>query len=87
MISKYIFIQSKQICIQKEIFVIYNFFFIQLKYFFNYMNFSFDTFLVTISGLPFLFGKVRILLSVYKLNSSMFKKLLRRIHNIWNIVQ
>ena len=47
MITKYIFVQSKQI-----------------------MNFLFDTFLVTISGLPFLFPKVRILLSVYKLNRS-----------------
>ena len=41
-------------------------FFHLIKYFFYYMNFSFDTFLVTVSGLPFLFAKIRILLSVYK---------------------
>ena len=65
MISKYIFIQSKQICIKKT-FLLYNF----LKIVLYHMNFPFDTFLVTISGLPFLFAKVRILLSVCKLKSS-----------------
>ena len=44
-------------------------FFHPIKISFYYMSFSFDTFLVTISGLPFLFAKVRCLLSVYKLNS------------------
>ena len=42
-----------------------------IKIFLYYMNFSFDTFLVTISGLLFLFARVRILLSVCKLKSSM----------------
>ena len=41
-----------------------------MKIFSYYMNFSFDAFLVTISGLSFLFPKVRILLSVYKFKSS-----------------
>ena len=54
---------------KRNIFVIYAFFH-PIKTFFYYMNFSFDTFLVTISGLPFLFVKVRISLSVYK--SAMF---------------
>ena len=35
-----------------------------IKIFFYRMNFSFDTFLVTITDLLFLFAKVRILLSV-----------------------
>ena len=48
MISKYIFIQSKQIYIQNEIFLLKS-----IKIFFYYMNFSFDTFLVTIFGLSF----------------------------------
>ena len=65
----YIFIQSKQICIQKKYFY-YVTFFHPIKTFLYYMSFSFDTFLVTISGLPFLFAKVRILLSVCKLKSS-----------------
>ena len=42
-------------------------FFHPIKVFLYYMNFSSDTFLVTISGLPFLFAKARILLSVCKL--------------------
>ena len=69
MISKHIFIQSKQICIQKKYFYCITFFH-PIKIFLYYMNFSFDTFLVTISGLPFLFAKVRILLSARKLKSS-----------------
>ena len=44
-------------------------FFIQVKCFY-YMNFSLNTFLVSTSGLPFVFTKVRILLSVCKLNNS-----------------
>ena len=40
------------------------------KIYFYYMNFSLNTFLVSISGLPFVFAKVRILLSVCKLNNS-----------------
>ena len=73
MISKYIFIQSKQICIKKYIYIYifyYITFFHSIKIFLYYMNFSFDNFLVTISGLPFLFAKVRILLSVCKWKSS-----------------
>ena len=42
-----------------------------IKYFFDYVNFSLNTFLVTVSGLPFLSAKVRILLSVCKLKSIM----------------
>ena len=70
MISKYFFIQSKKICIQKKIFFSHNFFFNPIRIFFYYMKFSFDAFLVTMSGLSFLFAKVRILFTVYKLNSS-----------------
>ena len=54
----------------KQKYFYYKLFLHPIKIFFYYMNFSFDTFLVTISGLPFLFAKVRILLSVSKLNSS-----------------
>ena len=45
-------------------------FFYPMKIFSYYMNFSFDTFLVTISGVSFLSPKVRILLSVCKFKSS-----------------
>ena len=69
MISKYIFIQSRQICIKKKCFC-YIAFFHPFEIFFCYINFPFDTFLVAISGLPFLFAKVRILLSVCKLKNS-----------------
>ena len=67
MISKYIFIHSKQIRIPKKKRFYYITFFHPIKVFLYYMNFSSDTFLVTISGLPFLFAKARILLSVCKL--------------------
>ena len=91
-ISKYISIQSNIFSLNQNIFAfkikyfhLYNFFLIQLKYFFYHRNFSFDTFYtpLTISGLPFLFAKVRILLSVYKLFSrhGVVRKLLRRIRN------
>ena len=46
------------------------FFFHWSQIFFHCMNFLFNTFLVSISGLPFVFAKVRILLSVCKLNRS-----------------
>ena len=50
------------------------------KIFFYFMNFSFDTFLVRISGLPFAVTKVIILLSACKLNSSSTREnTLRRI--------
>ena len=48
----------------------YIYFFHSSKIFFYYMNFSSNTFLMSISGLPFVFTKVKILLSVCKLNSS-----------------
>ena len=64
MISRYIFIQSN-LYSKRNIFVFLLFFY-PIKIYFYYMNFSFDTFLVTMSGLSFLFAKVRILLSVYK---------------------
>ena len=68
MIPKYIFIQPKKNYIQKQK-IYYKTFFhpIDIKY---YMNFSFETFLATICGLPLLFAKIRILLSVRKLKSS-----------------
>ena len=68
MIPKYIFIQPKKNYIQKQK-IYYKTFFHPIKTFF-YLNVSFDTFLVTISGLSFLFAKVEILLSVCKLKSS-----------------
>ena len=40
------------------------------KLYFSYMNFSLSTFLVSMSGLSFVFTKVRVLLSVCKLNDS-----------------
>ena len=49
MISNYILIQSRQNCIY--------YIFYSIKICFYYMNFSFDTFLVTISGLPFYLQK------------------------------
>ena len=64
----------------RSIFIIDIFFHSSKLYFYD-INFSLNTFLVSISGLPFVFTKVRILLSVFKLNNStrMWKKLLRRI--------
>ena len=46
------------------------FFFHSSKVYFYYMNFLLNTFLVSISDLPFVFIKVRILLSVCKLNNN-----------------
>ena len=46
------------------------YFFNSRKIFFYYVNFSFITFLVSISGFPFVFTKVRILHSACKLSSS-----------------
>ena len=43
---------------------------IEGKYIIDYMNFSLNTFLVSISGLPLVFTKVKILLSVCKLNNN-----------------
>ena len=59
MISKNIFMQPKQICIEKKKRFYYITFFHPIKIFLYYMNFSFDNFLVTVSGLLFLFAKVR----------------------------
>ena len=53
----------------RNIFTIYIFFHSR-KIFFYYMNFSFITFLVSMSGLPFVFTKVKALVSVSKLNST-----------------
>ena len=53
----------------RNIFIIYTFFH-SSKIYFYYMNFSLNTFLVSVSGLPFVFTKVRILLSVCKLNNN-----------------
>ena len=53
----------------RNIFTIYIFFHSR-KIFFYYMNFPFITFLVSISGFPFVFTKVRFLDSVRKLNST-----------------
>ena len=69
-ISKYIFKRYQKKFVFKKKYFYYIIFFHPINIFFYYMNFPFDTFLVTISGLPYLFVKVRILLSVYKLNSS-----------------
>ena len=53
----------------RNISIIYIFFHSN-KIYFYYMNFSLNTFLVSMSGLPFVFKNVRILLSVCKLNNS-----------------
>ena len=45
-------------------------YFHSIKIYFYYMNFSLNTFLVSISGLPFVFTKGRILILVCKLNNS-----------------
>ena len=60
--------QNKFVSSRKHFYHIY--FFHSSKIYFYYMNFSLNTFLVSISGLPFVFAKVRILLPVYKLNKS-----------------
>ena len=65
MTSKYIFIQTNKFVFKKKYFC-YTTFFRPIKIFYYYMNFSFDTFPMTVSGPSFLFAKVRILLSVYK---------------------
>ena len=69
MISKYVFIQSKQISIKKEILSLYNVFH-PIKICLYYMNFSFDTFLVDHICSSILFAKVRIFLLEYKLKST-----------------
>ena len=53
----------------RNIFIIYTFFH-SSKIYFYYMNFLLNIFLVSISGLPFVFTKVKISLSVCKLNNS-----------------
>ena len=62
---------QKKLYLMKNIFIIYSFFFIQVEYFSYYMNFSFNTFLVSTSGLPFVFTKDKILISKCKLTSCM----------------
>ena len=53
----------------RNIFIIYTFFH-SSKIYFYYMNFSLNIFLVSMSGLTFVFKKVRILLWVCKVNNS-----------------
>ena len=69
MISKYIsFNQNKSVFSKKYFY--HKYFFHSSKICFYYMNFSLNTILVSISGLRFVFTKIRILLSVCKLNNS-----------------
>ena len=73
MISKYISFNQNEFVFKKiYIYIYFNKYilFHLFKMFVHYMNFSFDTSLVTISGLPFLFSEVTVLFSVYKLNNS-----------------
>ena len=65
----FLFNQNKFVFEEKHFY--YLTFFHPVKIPFYYMKFSFNAFLATISGLPILFAKVRILLSLYKLNSSI----------------
>ena len=62
------FFNQNKFIFKKTVFIIT--FLHPIKIFLCYMNFSFNIFLVTISGPPFLFPKVRILLSVCKFKSS-----------------
>ena len=62
------FSQNKFVFSTKYFYHIY--FFHSSKIYLNYTNFSLNTFLMSISGLRFVFTKVRILLSVCKLNNS-----------------
>ena len=64
------FSQNKSIFSNKHFYHVYIFFH-SIKIYFYHMSFSLNTFLVSIAGLPFVFKKVRILLSVCKLNNSM----------------
>ena len=64
----------------RNIFTIYTFFH-SSKIYFYFMNFLLNTFLVSISGLPFAFAKIRILLSVCKLNNSTMMWILNK-HSI-----
>ena len=66
---KYISFQSNKFVFSKKRFY-HIYFFHSSKIYFYYMNFLFNNFPVSTSGLPFLFTKERILLSVYKLNNS-----------------
>ena len=61
----------------RNIFTIYTFFH-SSKIYFYFMNFLLNTFLVSISGLPFAFAKIRILLSVCKLNNSTMMWILNK---------
>ena len=60
MISKYIFKRNQKKFVFKKKYFSYIYFFHPIKMFFYYMNFPSNTFLVTISGLPYLFEKVRV---------------------------
>ena len=53
----------------RNILIIDLIFFYSSKMFFYYMSFSFNTFLVSTSGLPFVFTKIRIFISINKLSS------------------
>ena len=64
------FSQSKFVFNKKHFYYIYIYFFHLSRKYFCYINFSLNIFLVNIFGLPFVFKKVRILLSVCKLNNS-----------------
>ena len=59
---KICFLFSQNKFVLKKKYSCYLNFFHPIKTFFYYMNFSFDTFLVTISGLPFSFAKVSTML-------------------------
>ena len=61
MISKHILFNQNKFVFKKKYFR-YITFLNPIEIFFYYMNFSFDNFLVAISGLPFLFAKFRTLL-------------------------
>ena len=70
MISKNIFSFSQNKCVcSKNIFIIYIYIFRSSKMFLLY-EFFIEYFSVSISGFPFVFIKVRILLSVCKLNNN-----------------
>ena len=68
-IKIYMYSIKINLCSTRNIFIVC-IFFCSSNIFFYYTNFLFNTFLVSISGLPFAFTEVRIFLSVCKLNSN-----------------
>ena len=63
----------------RNIFIIYILFFRSSKIFFYHINLSFNTFLESMSGLPFVFTKVKIFFSACESNNDTRENIFRRI--------